>query len=817
MGRGTVAAAAALLLVVVPVVHDGAVVALAAKAPQVGLGGGKGVDGVPFQGVQPDGGIWGAGRLCRPGGVAGAGVGVVHRHPGIAEGQFVIEGNGLDGAFHRLADLTVHLHGDGGLEVIGAHAAVVVQVLEIAAGQAADAVLQASGQDVLIAVKGGVGGAALFPARLGAVVILRANELRVAAVLVHTIPLVGDGILAAVEIGRFALGQRAGFGAEAGLEAVGVQGVSAGQAGFAEVGILVIAAEPLIAAAEAGFQSHALVRAVGGGVDHQHRGQGLGVHGLVRAALVHKGGDVVIKAQLVAAAQSEGQLLRRIIDAAAVIHGLLPQQQLRQLLAAVCLAADVALMAGVIGPHPGEDDGGGVVGGAAAVQGQLQRRAGLPPGQVDHRAQAVGVAVVVIGERNRIVVLVRAAQGDDTAALGGRLRHRGGVVEPIDLHLGVGAAVGVLAVAVDELHGLFIVRRVGRPGQIDLCPVGHRHQAAGDGHALSTHRAAAQLQVRNAGVREGVHADELHRRGHIQCRQRGAALEGAVADAGQAAGQLHRGEVGAVGKGAFADALDLCLGQVDGLDGRTFIESVVVDDLQGSGQLVGIAHAHAHQIGASAEGVLADAVQIAVLGDGDFPQLSAGEHAVIKAADVFAQGHIAGHFFEKAGPDFPDLFAVHHVGDADIARRPCVVRCVILVIAFGVFQRVGDIFTVYKGGAVWVFLYAYDSLIAEHHLHLRFSRRLGGRGQRRQGDHRQRKGQKPERQAFIDCLLHGCSPFLKSLWRRSCRPIASEVSAIHARICRAVRSPIKYPWMSFSSTALSKAGSFSGWPAAHTR
>ena len=478
-------------------------------------------------------------------------------------------------------------------------------------------------------------------------------------------------------------------------------------------------------------------------------------------------------------------------------------------------------MAGVIGPHAGEDDGGGVVGGAAAVQGQLQRGAVLPPVQVDHRAQAVFVSVgIVIVEGKGVAVLVLAAQGDDIVAAGGRLRHRGGgvivVVHPIDLHLGVGAAVGVLAVAVDELHGLLIRGGTG-PGQIDLRLVGQRHQTAGDGHARSTHRAAAQLQVRNAGVREGVHADELHRRGHIQCLQRGAALEGAVADAGQAIGQLYRGESSAVGKGAVVDTLDLCLGQVDGLDGRTFIEGVVVDVLQGSGQLVGIAHAHAHQIGASAEGVLADAVQLAVCGDGDLPQLSAGEHAVIKAVDVFAQGHLAGQFLAKAGPDLPDLFAVHRVGDADIARRPCGVRCVIRVIAVGVLQRVGDIFTVYKGGAVWVFLFAFDGLAAKDHIHRRSFRRLGGRGQRRQGGHRQRKGQKPERQAFIDRLLHGCSPFLKSLWRRSCRPIASEVSAIHARICRAVRSPIKYPWMSFSSTALSKAGSFSGWPAAHTR
>ena len=700
MGRGTVAAA--LLLVVVPVVHNGAVVVLAAKVPQVGLGGGKGVDGVPFQGVQLDGGIWGAGGGVRPGGVAGAGVGVVHRHPGVAGavGQLIVKGDGLDGAGHRLADRAVHLHGDGGLEVIGAHAAV-VQAFEIAAVQAADAVLQAPGQDVLIAVKGGVGGAAHILARLGVFVILRANGLQHgAAVLVHLLPLVGDGILAVVKIGCFALGQRAGFGAEAGLEAVGVQGVSAGQAGFAEVGILVIAAEPLIAAAEAGLQSHALVRAVGGGVDHQHRGQGLGVHGLARAALVYKGGDEVIKAQLVAVAQSEGQLLRRIIDAAAVIHGLLPQQQIRQLLAAECLAVDVALMAGVIGPHAGEDDGGGVVGGAAAVQGQLQRGAVLPPVQVDHRAQAVFVSVgIVIVEGKGVAVLVLAAQGDDIVAAGGRLRHRGGgvivVVHPIDLHLGVGAAVGVLAVAVDELHGLLIRGGTG-PGQIDLRLVGQRHQTAGDGHARSTHRAAAQLQVRNAGVREGVHADELHRRGHIQCLQRGAALEGAVADAGQAIGQLYRGESSAVGKGAFTDALDLCLGQVDGPDGRTFIESVVVDVRHAGRQLVGIAHAHAHQIGASAEGVLADAVQLAVLGDGDLPQLSAGEHAVIKAADVFAQGHLAGQFLGKAGSDSPDLFVVHFVGDADIARRPRGVRLII-----GVFlQRVGDIFTVYTGGAV---------------------------------------------------------------------------------------------------------------------
>ena len=476
MGRGTAAAAAALLLVVVPVVHDGAVIVLAGKTPQVGLGGGKGIDGVPFQGVQLDGDMWGAGGGKRPGGVAGAGVVVVHRHPGIAVGQLMIEGDGLDGAGHRLADRAVHLHGDGGLEVIGARAAAVVQALEIAAGQAADAVLQAPGQGVLVAVKGGAGGAVHIPARPGVVVILRADELRVAAVLIHPFPLVGDGILAIVEIGRIALGQRAGFGAEAGLEAVGVQGVSAGQAGFTEVGILGVAAEPLIAVAEAGLQPHALVRAVGGGVDHQHRGQGLGVHGLARAALVHKGGDEVIKAQLVAAAQSEGQLLRRIIDAAAVIHGLLPQQQLRQLLAAVCRAVDVALMAVVIGPHAGEDDGVGVVGGAAAVQGQFQRGAVLPPGQADHRAQAVFVSVgIVIVEGNGFFVLVRAAQGDDVVIFGGRLRHRGGVVEPIGLHLGVGAAVGVLAVSVDELHGLFIVRSGGRPGQIDLRPVGHRH------------------------------------------------------------------------------------------------------------------------------------------------------------------------------------------------------------------------------------------------------------------------------------------------------------------------------------------------------
>ena len=290
-----------------------------------------------------------------------------------------------------------------------------------------------------------------------------------------------------------------------------------------------------------------------------------------------------------------------------------------------------------------------------------------------------------------------------------------------------------------------------------------------------------------------------------------------MADTGQAIGQLHRGEGGAVGKCAVADALDLCLAQVDGLDGRTFIEGVVVDIRHAGRQLVGIAHAHAHQIGASAEGVLADAFQLAVRGDGDLPQLSAGEHAVIKAVDVFAQGHLAGQFLGKAGPDFPDLQAVHRVGDADIARRPRGVRCVIRVIAVGFFQRVGDIFTVHKGGAVWLFLFAFDGLAAKDHIHRRF-RRLGGRGQRRQGGRRQYKGQKPERHTFADTSIHLFSPFLAHPSRRfSRRAISSSVSASHARICCAERSPMQQPSMSFSSTAFSSAASFSGCPSSQTR